>query len=75
MRSTRTGLAAVLVTMVAGLGLTLGTAGQAAASEHTTVAVRDTTESEVPWTRTVPGLLDLALGAIGGITDGEVPWT
>jgi hypothetical protein len=75
MRSTRTGLAAVLITMVAGFGLTVGTAGQAAASEHTGVALRNTTEGEVPWTGPVPGLLDLVVEVIGGITDDEVPWT
>ncbi|WP_405403353.1 hypothetical protein [Streptomyces sp. NBC_01104] len=72
MRITRTGLAAALVTMTAGLALTVGTAGQAAASEHSSTSV---VQNEVPWTGPVAGLLGLLGDVVDGITGGEVPWT
>lgn len=81
MRSTRTGLAAALVTLTAALALTMGVAGQAAASEQTTGAAQPAGApqggmlDEVPWTGPVPGLLGLLGDIVDEVTDGEVPWT
>ncbi|MFI8104336.1 hypothetical protein [Streptomyces sp. NPDC086023] len=75
MRSTRTAFAAVLATVVAGFALTMGTAGQAAASEAPSTAVVSTTQDEVPWTGPIRGVIGEAVGVIDAITDGEVPWT
>ncbi|OKK14723.1 hypothetical protein AMK16_29655 [Streptomyces sp. CB00455] len=63
MRSIRTAFAATLPAVVAALALTVGSAGQAAASEQPPAPVQAGMQDEVPWTGPVPGIVI------------EVPWT
>ncbi|MCX4783692.1 hypothetical protein [Streptomyces sp. NBC_01264] len=74
MRSTRTALATTLSAVVAALALTVGSAGEAAASEQPPAPVSTGVQGEVPWTGPTPGVIGVITDIVTGIVP-EVPWT